>query len=139
MANETPAQGSQLRVDITAVATAIANQVSFSGPEGTKAEIDLTNLVSSVATGTVGIVRWNRIRLTGNLAHSEASQAYLISSFKTAAPKLEAWSILYADAGAAVVAFSGYISELAFGEAAVDGLVTFSMTVSITGDITVTP
>lgn len=139
MANETPANGSLLKVSISASFTTIANQVQFSGPAGKKAAIDKTHLASTSKGFLAGIRDWGEVTVTGNLAHAEASQAYLLTSFKTEPGPNESWKAVLADSGAAEVTFSGPIIGLEFGQAGIDGLIPFTATIKVDGDVSVAP
>ena len=127
-----------LQVPIVAPPTTIGQLVSFDGPTGSsRAKIDTSGLTSAQESSIAGLPRWGTVSFVANLDHADASHAYLYASFLTTT--IEAWKITYADAGAATVAFSGYLTALDAGPATVDGIVTLSGTVQITGALTLTP
>ena len=137
MAN-TPGLDSILQVTISATPTTLGQLVSFSGPTGSnRAKIDTSGLTTAQETSIAGLPRWGTVSFVVNLDHSDATHAFLYASFLTTT--IESWKITYADAGAATVAFSGYLTALDAGDATVDGIVTLSGTVQVTGALTITP
>jgi hypothetical protein len=137
MAAYTPGRGSQLKVSISASQTAVAQQVTFSGPRKTKTAIDTTDLSLSHKTFLAGICDSGEVSFSGWYDPANATHQYLETSWTGGI--MESWNIVLNDAGAAVIAFSGFLTALEYGEANVDGVVPINGTIKISGAVTVTP
>lgn len=133
----TPGKGSLLKVSISASQTTIVQQVTFSGPRKTKAAIDTTDLSLSHKTFIAGICDSGEVSFSGLYDPAATTHIYLETSWTGGL--VESWNIVLADAGAAVIAFSGFLTALEYGEANVDGVVPINGTIKITGAVTVTP
>lgn len=133
----TPGKGSLLKVSISAAQNTVAQQVTFSGPRKTRTAIDTTDLSLSHKTFVVGINDSGEVSFMGHYDPANTVHQYLETSWTNSV--VESWNIVLADAGAAVIAFSGYLTALEYGEANVDNVVSISGTIKITGAVTVTP
>lgn len=135
MAN-TPGLGSLLKVSISTVFTTVARQVRHSGPGQTRADIDTTVLTDTTRQFIAGIRNGGEVTMEGYMDYSDSTQVYLDTSF--ASGTIESWKRIMADSGAAEIAFSGYIKNLEYGSAEIDQLVPISITIKVTGAVTVT-
>lgn len=138
MSNPTPGDGCVLKVTISASPTAIAKNTKFGPVKMKRAEIDFTGLSDSFEAFIVGTIkRSDPIAFSGWWDASDATHAYLLTSYNGGLT--EAWTALYADTGAATIAWSGFLTELEIGEANIDGLVPISGVIRATTIFTVTP
>jgi hypothetical protein len=133
----TPGLGSLLKVSISASQTTVAQQVTFSGPRKTKAAIDTTDLSLSVKTFLPGIPDSGEVSFSGWYDPANTVHQYLETSWTNGVT--ESWNIVLNDAGDAVIAFSGFLTALEYGEASVDSVIPINGTIKITGAVTVTP
>lgn len=133
----TPGNGSVLKVSISAVFTKIGQQFKFGGVKQTRPKIDFTPIDATVRTSIPGLKDSDAIPFTAFMDAGDASQAYLQTSL--AGGLTESWKITYADAGACDLTFSGYLTELEYGEATLDNLVPISGIIQATTAITVAP
>lgn len=134
---DTPGLGSVLKVTITGTPTTVAQQVRHAGPRMIRAPIDKTVLTDTWRQFLAGIKNGGQITMEGYMDASAASQVYLDTSFGLGT--VETWSRTFADTGTAVVGFSGFITELEYGEAEIDQLVPIRITIQVSGTVTLTP
>lgn len=133
----TPGNGSILKVTISATPTKIGQQFKFGGIKQTRPKIDFTPIDAAVRTSIPGMKDSDAIPFSAFMDAGDASQAYLQTSI--ASGLTEAWTVSYADAGTCNITFSGYLTELEYGEATLDNLVPISGVIQATTAITVTP
>jgi len=137
---ESRTKGTLLQVSISSVYTTIAQRVSVKPNKSSRNSIETTDLDDDAETSLAGILRSGEVVLNGNLDTANAGHAYLWSSHNTAAgAPAENWKIILTDTGASEYAFSGWIMDFEVGEATIDGLNKFTMTIKITGVVTLTP
>ena len=133
----TPGSGALLKVSISASMTAIAQQAKFGAITKKRARIDVTGLASALEILKPGIKRFDAVAFEAWYDPADTSHQYLQTSY--AGALTEAWQIDEVDAGNAVITFSGWLEQLAYGEHVVDGYVTVSGLIVLTTDITVVP
>ena len=134
----TPGQGSVLRVTISAVVTTIAQQTTFAPLTRKRAPIDFTALTDTQEQMLASTLkRGDEVAFTGWWDPANTTHAYLETSY--AGGLTEVWTILYADAGAATISFSGFLTELTYGDVNIEGLVEISGKIKMTTLITLTP
>ena len=136
MAN-TPGKGSLLKVSISAAYTTIAQQVTFTGPSGSAAQIDTTTLSDTIGKKAVGIPKWGEARVTVNWDPADSTHQYLHTAFTSGS--LESIKIVYADPGVADDVFSAYVAGIEEGQAGQDDLIQKTFVFAITGSSTITP
>lgn len=135
---QTPGDGSLLKVTISASPTAIAKQTKFGPVKRKRASIDFTGLADVVETFVAGgIKRSDEVAFTGWYDATDATHAYLETSY--AGGLTEVWTILFANAHATTIVFSGFLTELEIGEVNIDGLVPIAGSIRPTTAFTVTP
>lgn len=136
MAN-TPGKGTVLQITITATPTTIAQGVSITPPQRSNPAIDTTILTDTARQSIGSIVDNGEVSFTGNYDGAATTHQKLETDF--AAGTIAAWTLILADAGACTMTFSGHITALNYGPANIDGLVTISITIKVTGALTITP
>lgn len=132
MAN-TPGKGTTCTVG----GTNITQLVNVTAPQMENPEIDTTVLSDTWRTFIASIPDGGEMTLTLNYDASTTVHGTLTTNF--AAGTSSAWIITFADTNTATVAFNGPITAFAWGEAAVDNLITATVTVKVTGSVTITP
>jgi len=131
-------QGTQLKVSISSVFTNVPGVEDIDGPGGEKQEIDVT-AISDTATQTVGGIR-DYGEMTFNLFYDPAdtTHQYLHTSFASSSNAIEAWKVVLPDAGAAELAFSGWIKTFKHQNSRNSGGMV-QVAVRLTGAVTITP
>lgn len=135
MAN-TPGKGTDVKLTISATPTTVVQMVNVTSPQMENPEIDTTVLSDSWRTFIASIPDGGEVTLTMNYDASQATHAQLTTNF--AAGTSGTWKITFTDPGAATIEFAGPITAFAWGEAAVDNLITASVTIKVTGSVTIT-
>ena len=133
----TPGNGSLLKVSISSSFTTIAQQASYGTMKRNRARIDVTGLGDTFEVLKPGVKRGDAIAFSGWYDPADTTHQYLETSFNNGAT--ESWKAVEADAGAAEVTFSGWLSSLEHGERNVDGYVQIRGEITLTTNITVTP
>ncbi|SDV49820.1 phage tail tube protein [Chitinasiproducens palmae] len=132
------AQHSTLRVDAgtsTAPAmTKVGNLKSFSGMDGTATDIDVTDLDSTAKEKRVGLQDWGNASLEVNVNYDDAGQQELLTAKRDG--KARDFELDLPDG--TLVKFRAYVKSFPIA-AAVDGVLTATISLSIDGDITITP
>jgi predicted secreted protein len=133
----TPGKGTKLQLSISSTLTDIAQVVSLTPPSMEMGTTETTHLLSTWREYISNLPDGGSIDFTIEYDPSHASHAALWTAFQGGAA--ESWKVLFTDTGAAAVTFDGILTNFAWDEVAVDGVVTASITVKITGAITITP
>jgi predicted secreted protein len=106
---------------------------SISGPGGTAAVVDVSDLASTAKEKRMGLADSGQLTLTlfyipDNAVHTELRTAYNARTLKQ-------FEITYTDTGASTDVFSGYVLGFTIS-GGVDSSVTASVTIEISGAIT---
>lgn len=106
---------------------------SISGPSGSAAVIDTTDLGSTAKAKRMGLPDEGQLQLTINYIPDNVIHMGLRSV--RVARTLEQFRITWTDTGATTFTFNGYVSGFALS-GAVDGIVEGTVTIEISGAIT---
>jgi predicted secreted protein len=132
-----PGKGTELKLDISSVFTAIAQVVNLTPPSMEMGTSETTHLASTWREYISSIPDGGEIELTIEYDSASSTHASLWSKFTGGA--VESWQVVFNDVGDTLVAFSGIITGFEFDEVAVDNVVTATVKVKITGAVTITP
>lgn len=130
------AQGATLQVDNATPGTAdtaIANIKSFSGFDGEASEIDVTNLSSTAKEYKLGLKDFGTFSVEMNPDYSDSGQNVL----RAAGSSLKTFLLTLPNGTTA--GFSGYVKNADSISGGVDGVVDGSVSIKITGSVTITP
>lgn len=133
----TPGKGTRLKLSIASVFTDVAQCVGITPPSMTMGSTETTHLLSSWREYMANIPDGGEVAVSIEYDPSGATHQQLFTSFTTGIT--EAWKVVFADAGNAEVSFSGFITNFEWDETQVDGVVTASITIKITGAVSITP
>ncbi|WP_254509888.1 phage tail tube protein [Anatilimnocola floriformis] len=133
----TAGKGTKLQLSISSTLTDIAQVVSMTPPSMEMGTVETTHLLSTWREYISTIPDGGSIDFTLEWDASHATHAALWTAFQGGA--VETWKVLFTDTGAATVGFSGIVTGYAFDEIAVDGVVTASLSVKLTGPVVITP
>ncbi len=133
----TPGKGTELKLSIASVFTALAAVVNVTPPSMEMGTVETTHLASTWREFLSTIPDGGEVAFTIEYDPGATTHASLWTAFQGGA--LEGWQVVFNDAGDAVVAFSGILTKFNFDEVAVDNVVTASLTVKISGAVTITP
>lgn len=132
------AQGSTLQVDTSTPGTpdtAIANLKSFSGFDGEASEIDVSNLSSTSKEFQIGLTDSGTFSLEWHPDYSDSGQNAVRSAQATGSVK----AFLLTLPNGSTAAFDGLVKSAGAISGGVDGVVDGSVSIKITGDVTITP
>ena len=131
------AQGTTIAIDMgtsgTPDFTVIPNISEVSGFDGKATEIDTTTLSSTAKERLLGLQDWGTATLTTQINLKEATHAALLAAKKSS--KLANFTVTLSDGSTLV--FAAYVAAFPIS-AKVDTVYTGSISLTITGDITVT-
>jgi predicted secreted protein len=130
------AQGTTIAIDTgtgTPTWTPIVNVSDISGFDGKASEIDTTDLSSTAKERRLGLQDWGNVTLALNINLKDASHSALLAAKKAGTQK--SFKVTLSDA--TTIAFSAFVATFPIS-AKVDGVYTGSVSLTITGDITVT-
>lgn len=130
------AQGTTVQIDTTTAGspdTEIANVFSFSGLDGEASEIDVTNLGSTAKEFRLGLKDYGSFSMEYHPDYSDAGQTALRAAGVSAA--LKTFLITLPDT--TTLTFEGYVKNADSVSGGVDGVLTGSASIKITGDVTV--
>lgn len=130
------AQGATLQVDNATPGTAdtaIANIKSFSGFDGEASEIDVTNLSSTAKEFKLGLKDFGSFSLEWNPDYSDAGQNVI----RAAGSNLKTFLLTLPNGTTA--GFQGYVKNGDSISGGVDGVIDGSVSIKITGSVTITP
>jgi hypothetical protein len=129
--------GTELKVTISATPTLIPGVQSFSGPSGSKPQIEYTAISDTAAKFKAGKPDYGSVQFQIAWDPADAAHQHLLSQFNTAG-STDAWTITCSDAGDASITFSGSVDgwEWSFDK---DNVAMVDVSVRLSGAVTVTP
>lgn len=133
----TPGKGATLKVSITGTPTTIGQITSITAPNMTNPTVDTTDLDDTWRSFRSTILDGGELTFVVNWDTADTQHAALWSKFTGGAA--ETWLITYADTGATTVGFDGPITGFQPSAATVEGIVTVTLTIKVSGAITITP
>lgn len=113
--------------------TTIGEVVTFQGPGGEAAEIDVTNLKSSAKEFIMGLPDEGDVSLSLNLDPQDAQQTALRAD--RAAQTLRNFRITLTDSGATTVSFAAYVKGFSIS-GGIDDKVTADVALRVSGALT---
>ena len=129
------AQGCLLQVGSTAspiVFTTIGDVTEFSGPDGSKGEIDTTDVAASSKTFVGSLPDYGTISFTVNYIPTNTQHAQLVSDFESSTSVERQYKLLFSDSPQTAKVYTGYIAS--FGPSvSIDSALTASGTIRVTG------
>jgi hypothetical protein len=132
------AQGTTLEMNtgttLAPVLTPIKNMTSFSGFSGAASDIDVTDLDSTAKEYRAGLQDWDSVSLDLNINMAEPSHVALLAAKK--AGTVKEFTATLSDG--TTIKFTGYVKDFPIANK-VDAVVTGTVDIKVTGDITVTP
>lgn len=111
----------------------VSEVVSFTGPGGSAAVIDVTHLQSSAKEKMMGLFDEGQVSLELNLVPSNTGQTRLRAD-RVAKTKRN-FRVTLTDTPATVLTFAAYVINFSIGTG-VDDKATASVTLEVTGDVT---
>lgn len=132
------AQGATLEVDVAVAGTpdtAISNIKSFSGFDGEASEIDVTNLDSTAKEYRAGLQDFGSFSLEWNPDYSDAGQNNVRSAQASGAVK----TFLLTLPNGTTAQFAGIVKNAQAISGGVDAVLDGSVSIKITGSVTITP
>lgn len=129
----TPGKGTTLSL----AGTAIAQVVNVTPPNMTMGTTETTHLTSSWKTYLANIPDGGEVSLTVEYDSAAATHAALWTDFQ--AGTAGTYLVTFTDTGATTIGFTAIITNFAWDEVVVDGVVTAKFTVKVTGAVTITP
>ncbi len=136
MAN-TPGKGTTIKLTISSTPTTIVQATSITAPQMANPLVDTTDLSSTWRTSIGTIPDGGEVTMAINYDASSATHAQLTTSF--VAGTVETWLITFPDAQTATVGFTGHITAFNWSEATVENLVSATVTIKVSGAVTITP
>lgn len=131
------AQGATVQIDDSTQGTAdvnIANVKSFSGLDGEASEIDVTNLQSTAKEYRLGLQDFGSFSMEINPDYSDSGQNVLRAAQASGAVK----TFLVTLPGGTTLEFEGIVKNASSISGGVDAVLDGSVSIRITGDVTVT-
>jgi hypothetical protein len=128
------AQDALVEIDTTTQGTPdteIANVNSFSGFDGESTEIDVTNLRSAAKEYRVGLKDFGGFNMEINPDFNDAGQ----NALRSAGNNIKTFRITLENG--TTLTFQGLVKNASSMNAAVDGVITGTVSVRITGDVVV--
>lgn len=140
----TPGKGTQLQLSIASVFTAIAQLVGVGPPGMTKGTSEVTDLSDDWKRFIASIKDGGEVTLTVEYDAATTTHATLWTKFSEAPTSsnnwgVQDWKVVFADAGAAEVAYSAIITNFKFDDVDNEKVVTAQLTLKISGAVTITP
>ena len=136
MANEVASQDSKIGVETTpggGTYTDIGNITGYSGPSGSKPEIDVTTLVDSAQRFIAGLPDYGQVDCEGNFQDTEdAGMAIVRANYEASGATNINFRITI---GTATGDFSGYVNALAYASAA-GGKADLNFSIRVSGAVT---
>jgi predicted secreted protein len=130
-------KGTKLQLEIATVFTDIAQITGLTPPSMEMGTVETTHLLSTWREYVSTIPDAGEISFSIEYDPAHASHAALWTAFQGGA--VESWKILLTDTGAASIEFGGILTGFSWDEVTVDGIVTASISVKLSGEITITP
>lgn len=132
------AQGATLKVDNTIQGTAdepVVNVKSFSGFDGEASEIDVTNLSSAAKEYRAGLQDFGSFSLEWNPDYADAGQNAVRAAQASGAVK----TFLLTLPNGTTAEFQGIVKNASSISGGVDAVLDGSVSIKVTGDVTITP
>lgn len=132
------AQGATLEIDVAVAGTpdtAIKNIKSFSGFDGEAGEIDVTNLDSTAKEYRAGLQDFGSFSLEWNPDYADAGQNDMRSAQASGAVK----TFLLTLPNGTTAQFAGIVKNASSISGGVDAVLDGSVSIKITGSVTITP
>lgn len=129
-----PSQGCLLSVGSSAspiVFTAIGDVTSFSGPSGSKGEIDTTDVAATAKTFIGSLPDLGSISFSMNYIPTDTQHAQIRSDFLSSTSVSRRYQITYSDSPQTTQQFDGYVSSFSV-EVGVDAALTASGEIRVT-------
>lgn len=129
-----PSQGCVLGVGDTAspiVYTTIGDVTSFSGPSGSKGEIDTTDVAATAKTFLGSLPDLGTISVSFNYIPTDTQHAQLRSDFLSATSVSRRYQITYSDSPQSTQSFDGYVQSFSV-DVGVDAALVASSEIRIT-------
>lgn len=111
--------------------TEIGNVASFSGLDGEASEIDVTNLKSTAKEFRLGLKDFGAFSMEIHIDYDDAGQ----DGLRSAGSAVKEFKVLLSDA--TELTFDGLVKNADSINGAVDGVLTGSVSIRITGDVAV--
>lgn len=131
------AQGTSIAVNTGTVATPVQTDIGniseISGFDGKANEIDITTLVSTAKERMLGLQDWGTVTLSAQINLKDAGQSALLAAKKSG--KAQQFTVTLSDG--TTLEFLAFVATFPIA-AKVDTVYTGSISLTITGDITVT-
>lgn len=130
-----------LGTTISRAGTPAIQVVGITPPNLENPSIDTTTLSSTWRTSQGTVPDGGEITFTVQFDASSTTHSTLVSSLLTAATTTaaEAYVITHADTGAATWSFNGHIVNVSLAEVLPDNIAMCTVTVKVTGAVTLTP
>lgn len=106
-------------------------------PNPVNPELDTTDLDDAQRSFTGTIADYGEFSFKLNYDSADTQHAALWTAY--GAGTSVSWTITLADSGTTAIAFSGHIKQWQWGNATVDNKIELTVTVKLTGAITLTP
>lgn len=133
----TPGLGTKLQLSISSVFTDIAQVVSISGPNWTVGSSPTTHLGSTAQTSRPTLPDGGEVTFQILYWAGETTHAALTTLAAT--PVISSWKEVFADTGAAVWAFDGYLTAFQPTGMTAEETVVADVTIKLNGIPTITP
>lgn len=133
----TPGKNTKLQLSIASVFTDLAQVASLTPLSMEMSTTEVTHLQSAAREFISGILDGGEVEFTIEYDAAATTHATLWTKFQAGGK--EAWKIIFQDLGTAEVAFDGIITNFAWDEVVVDGVVTAALTIKVTGLPVITP
>ncbi len=130
----TPAKGTLLQAEISSVFTTIAQRTSVVPMKSKRNKIETTDLDSTDETSFGGIRRNGPITFKAWMDPADTGHIFLATTY--GANTTINWKTILQNAGSKTYTFAAWIEEFDIGEVKVDGLVELSLTLCVTGSVT---
>ena len=111
----------------------VAKLLNIEPPELSRDDIDVTNHDSADETREFvpGLKDGGEVTMEGHLIPTDATQKSLLAAIDINEP--EPWVIEFPTTPMLTVAFNGYVKAFKVGAAPIDGAMTFTATIKVTG------
>lgn len=129
--------GTTLKVTITGTPTAIGQIESITPIDVKCPTVDTTDLDATWRTFVSTVLDGGELQFVINWDTANTSHAALWSKLTGRAN--ETWLVTYADTGATTIGFDGPVTSFSVGSSQVDNIVKVTLTVKVSGTITLTP
>lgn len=133
----TPGKGTKLQLSISSVFTDIATVQNVTPPSMTMGESETTHLGSAAREFIPNIRDSGEVSFKIEYDAANVTHQNLLATYNTGVTA--DWKIIFPDLGTTEVTFSGFITGFSWDEVSVDNVVTASLTIKLTGTVSVVP